>query len=123
MCFRARAGHLRGDRHAAGALAPRGQQSNEGRRLSQRHQSPEKYNESPVFGLAGFVPPAEEVRGFGAWFFQRKCQLLDDEHTISVSVEPLAKEIRELSSSLEQQKAGTRTQTIDTANNSRDSGL
>ena len=46
-----------------------------------------------------------------------------DEHTISVSVEPLAKEIRELSSSLEQQKAGTRIQTIDTANNSRDSGL
>ena len=24
-----------------------------------------KYRESPVFGLAGFVLPAEEVRGFG----------------------------------------------------------
>ncbi len=29
-----------------------------------------------MFGLAGFVLPAEEVRGFGTWFFQRKCQLL-----------------------------------------------
>ena len=38
-----------------------------------------KYNESPVFGFAGFVLPAEEVRGFGTWFFQRKCQLLDAE--------------------------------------------
>ncbi|MYE82324.1 MAG: DUF3800 domain-containing protein [Gammaproteobacteria bacterium] len=35
-----------------------------------------KYNESPVFGLAGFVLPAEVVRGFGTWFFQRKCELL-----------------------------------------------
>ena len=35
-----------------------------------------KYKESPVFGLAGFVLPAEEVRGFGTWFFQRKCDLL-----------------------------------------------
>ena len=33
-----------------------------------------KYRTSPVFG---FVLPAEEVRGFGTWFFQRKCQLLD----------------------------------------------
>ncbi len=38
-----------------------------------------KYNESPVFGLAGFVLPAEAVRGFGTWFFQRKCDLLDFE--------------------------------------------
>ncbi len=35
-----------------------------------------QYHESPVFGLAGFVLPAQEVRGFGTWFFQRKCQLL-----------------------------------------------
>ena len=35
-----------------------------------------KHNDSPVFGLAGFVLPAEEVRGFGTWFFQRKCELL-----------------------------------------------
>lgn len=28
------------------------------------------------FGLAGFVLPIEEVRGFGTWFFQRKCELL-----------------------------------------------
>ena len=38
-----------------------------------------KYHDSPVFGLAGFVLPSDEVRGFGTWFFQRKCQLLDFE--------------------------------------------
>ena len=38
-----------------------------------------KHNDSPVFGLAGFVVPADEVRGFGTWFFQRKCELLDFE--------------------------------------------
>ena len=32
-----------------------------------------------MFGLAGFVMPAAEVRGFGTWFFQRKCQMLDFE--------------------------------------------
>ena len=35
-----------------------------------------RYRESPVFGLAGFVLPVETVRGFGSWFFQRKCELL-----------------------------------------------
>jgi len=34
------------------------------------------YNQSPVFGLAGFVLPIEEIRGFGTWFFQRKYELL-----------------------------------------------
>ena len=38
-----------------------------------------KYHESPVFGFAGFVLPAEEVRGFGTWFFQRKGELLNAE--------------------------------------------
>ena len=38
-----------------------------------------KYKTSPVFGLAGFVLPAVEVRGFGTWFFQRKCELLQFE--------------------------------------------
>lgn len=38
-----------------------------------------RYKNSPVFGLAGFVVPAAEVRGFGTWFFQRKCELLDFE--------------------------------------------
>lgn len=28
-----------------------------------------KFRESPVFGNAGFVLPAEEVRGFGTWFY------------------------------------------------------
>ena len=35
-----------------------------------------KHNDSPVFGLAGFVLPLDEVRPFATWFFQRKCQLL-----------------------------------------------
>lgn len=39
-------------------------------------RSDPKHNSSPVFGLAGFVMPVDEVRGFGTWFFQRKCQLL-----------------------------------------------
>jgi len=34
------------------------------------------HNDSPVFGLAGFVLPSEQVRGFGTWFYQRKCELL-----------------------------------------------
>ena len=38
-----------------------------------------KYKESPVFGLAGIVLPMSEVRGFGTWFFQLKCALLDFE--------------------------------------------
>jgi hypothetical protein len=38
-----------------------------------------KHNDSPVFGLAGFVIPAPEVRNFGTWFFKRKCELLDFE--------------------------------------------
>ncbi|WP_343289884.1 DUF3800 domain-containing protein [Ferranicluibacter rubi] len=36
-----------------------------------------KFKESPVFGLAGLVLPADQVRGFGTWFYQRKCELLD----------------------------------------------
>ena len=35
-----------------------------------------KHNDSPVFGLAGFVLPSDKVRGFGTWFFQRKCAML-----------------------------------------------
>ena len=42
-------------------------------------RSDPKHNDSPVFGLAGFVMPADEVRGFGTWFYQRKCELLDFE--------------------------------------------
>ena len=37
------------------------------------------YHDSPVFGLAGYVIPSDEVRGFGTWFFKRKCELLDFE--------------------------------------------
>ena len=39
----------------------------------------EKYNESPVFGLAGIILPICEVRGFGTWFFQRKQDLFRSE--------------------------------------------
>lgn len=35
-----------------------------------------RHNDSPVFGLAGFALPIGEVRGFGTWFFKRKCELL-----------------------------------------------
>ena len=35
-----------------------------------------QHNDSPVFGLAGLVLPIEEVRNFGTWFYQRKCELL-----------------------------------------------
>lgn len=35
-----------------------------------------KHNDSPVFGLAGIILPASEVRGFGTWFFNRKRELL-----------------------------------------------
>ena len=38
-----------------------------------------RHNDSPVFGVAGFVLPVDEVRGFGTWFFQRKCQLFQFE--------------------------------------------
>ena len=35
-----------------------------------------QHNDSPVFGLAGLVLPIDQVRNFGTWFYQRKCQLL-----------------------------------------------
>ena len=37
------------------------------------------HNDSPVFGLAGFIMPVEAVRGFGTWFFQRKWEFLNFE--------------------------------------------
>ena len=39
----------------------------------------EKFNESPVFGLAGIILPANQIRPFATWFYQRKCELLDFE--------------------------------------------
>lgn len=38
-----------------------------------------RHNDSPVFGLAGFALPIDQVRGFGTWFFQRKSELLSFE--------------------------------------------
>ncbi len=37
------------------------------------------HNESPVFGLGGFVLPYTEVRGFATWFYQLKGRLLEYE--------------------------------------------
>lgn len=42
-----------------------------------------RYNDSPVFGLTGFAIPADSVRHFGTWFFQRKYQLLRAEISLS----------------------------------------
>lgn len=39
----------------------------------------QRYHDSPVFGLAGFVLPLSEIRSFGTWFYQRKCDLLNFE--------------------------------------------
>ena len=33
-----------------------------------------RHNDSPEFGFAGFLMSAEQVRAFGTWFFQRKCE-------------------------------------------------
>lgn len=35
-----------------------------------------KFNDSPVFGLAGFLLPVEAVREFAIYFYQLKCRLL-----------------------------------------------
>ena len=50
-----------------------------------------RHNDSPVFGLAGFVLPSEHVRGFGTWFFQRKCELLAFEIERSGQTRPYGK--------------------------------
>jgi hypothetical protein len=42
--------------------------------VSRRDQ---RFNQSPVFGLAGFVLPHANVRSFATWFFQFKNQLLE----------------------------------------------
>lgn len=47
-----------------------------GRYIARDHP---KYNDSPVFGFAGFIIPANQIRPFGTWFFQLKCGLLDFE--------------------------------------------
>lgn len=35
-----------------------------------------RFNDSPVFGFAGYILPANQVRSFGTWFYQLKCYLL-----------------------------------------------
>jgi len=41
------------------------------------NRNDKRYNQSPVFGLAGFLLPHANVRSFATWFFQYKNQLLD----------------------------------------------
>ena len=38
-------------------------------------RSDRQHNTSPVFGFAGFIMPANAVRGFGTWVFKRKGEL------------------------------------------------
>ncbi|SMH26074.1 DUF3800 domain-containing protein [Mesorhizobium australicum] len=38
-----------------------------------------RYNDSPIFGLGGFILPSENVRAFSTFFYQLKCKLLDFE--------------------------------------------
>lgn len=38
-----------------------------------------RFNQSPVFGLAGYVLPHANVRSFATWFFQYKNQLLEND--------------------------------------------
>ena len=47
-----------------------------GRYISRDHA---RYNDSPVFGLAGFVIPAAQVRWFATWVFQRKNEMFASE--------------------------------------------
>lgn len=42
-------------------------------------RSDPRHNDSPAFGFAGFILPADDVRAFGTWFFQRKRELLEHE--------------------------------------------
>ena len=37
--------------------------------ISRKHP---KHNDSPVFGLAGFVLPLDKARGIATWFYRRK---------------------------------------------------
>jgi hypothetical protein len=38
-------------------------------------RSSPNYQESPVFGLGGLILPADQVRGFATWFFQREMRI------------------------------------------------
>ena len=39
----------------------------------------EKFNHSPVFGLAGYIIPVEKVRNFGTWVFQQKLNMFESD--------------------------------------------
>ncbi len=51
-----------------------------GRYISRDHA---RHNDSPIFGLAGFVIPAAKVRWFATWVFQRKNEMFASEITRS----------------------------------------
>ncbi len=48
-----------------------------------------KYSTSPVFGLAGFIIPADQARYFSTGFYKLKCRLFEQE--ISHSKQPAAR--------------------------------
>lgn len=39
----------------------------------------DRFNQSPIFGLAGYIIPFEQVRNFGTWFYQMRNALLEKE--------------------------------------------
>jgi hypothetical protein len=57
-------------------LPPKGVAAAMGHNVQIVSRGDEKYNDHPVFRLAGIVIPVEQVRGFVTWFYQRKCQWL-----------------------------------------------
>ena len=46
-------------------------------------RSDSRHKASPVFGFAGYIMPAEAVRGFGTWFFKRKGELFARQMALS----------------------------------------
>ena len=38
-----------------------------------------RYHDSPIFGLAGFVMPIAQIRGFAMWVFRLKKQVFSHE--------------------------------------------
>lgn len=46
-------------------------------------RSDPKFNQNPVFGVAGIILPHSEVRAFATWFYQNKNNLLNHEITRS----------------------------------------
>lgn len=54
--------------------------------ISRNHS---QYSTSPVFGLAGFILPADQARYFSTGFYKLKCRLFESE--IQNSKQPVAR--------------------------------